>query len=218
VKPVYRHPSVVAEHRTEIMQLIRRGWTQTEIATKFGIAQETVSKDYRMILKEWREQRVELAADEIETKLAEYREIRSEAWAAWERSKLDAEKETHVTGDSFSTTTRTKEGRTPANEYLRTVLNCLQAERELLGLDVVKEVHVKGQYLTAQVNWSDLAQHVPDHGPVPDLIEQSVRAALTPVGEVTMMNHTGHENSQALPTDAPPAGVFLPQEGGGRSE
>jgi hypothetical protein len=198
VKPVPRHPSEVAEHRKEIMRLMRRGWTQDMIAEQLGIAQETVSKDYRMILKEWHAQRTEMVEEEVTAKLAEYLEIRTEAWAAWERSKIDAEKVVNADGPGYSTETKTREGRIPANEYLRTVLNCLQAERELLGLDAVKEVKVQGRYVTAQLNWADLAQQVPDTGPVPDLIEQSVQRALDELSPVVIINTT--HDPQALPS------------------
>lgn len=80
----------------EVAKLDRRGHTQHEIrkalAATFGlkVGQPMVSiylKEIRTnYVREQSEQRAELVAEKIE----QYREVRREAWAAWERSKKNS--------------------------------------------------------------------------------------------------------------------------------
>lgn len=152
----------------EVAKLDRRGHTQHEIrkllASTLGVkvGQPMVS----IYLKEIRtnyvriqtEQRAELVAEKVE----QYREVRREAWAAWERSKRNSvrrvkessppppqrdEKLPGVRGFKRKDAAEpaeslrllkqivTQEGRLPANEYLATVMRTLEAECKLLGLE-----------------------------------------------------------------------------------
>jgi len=66
----------------------------------------------------------------------------------------------------------------PGNkDYLIQIIEILQAERELWGLDVAKEVKIKGTMTNTNLNWDVLAAAIPDSG-VPDVIEQEVRKGI----------------------------------------
>jgi hypothetical protein len=182
-----RHKSQRAEDRTALIGFIRRGYTQDQIAVALGVTQQQVSYDYKAVLKEWRERRVEETEALVQAKLAEYAEVKGEAWAAWERSKAEVKKtRSTVTGEGSSETEEVTP-QNPSSGYLAIVLQCIVAERELLGLDAPKQTHVKGEVVTQTIDWSVLARGIPDDGEVPDEVEAKIQKvlALRPVAEGT---------------------------------
>jgi predicted transcriptional regulator len=200
-----RSPREREMDRLEMVKLLRRGYTQQEVADIIGISQAQVCYDWKIVISKLRNES-DTARDElIAIKLEEYREIKREAWDAWERSKEDAErleedefcedrtcavcsgkgtngrggKCFNCQGNGFrkaqkATSKRlTREGKNPANEYLRTILSCVEAERELLGINPDKKVSGTLNVM----NWDLLANGIPD-GQVPDLIEQEIAKAV----------------------------------------
>lgn len=146
----------------ETARLLRRGVSKTEIARRLGVTRQQIVYDWRKLVEQLHEDREQDVTAGVAKKLAEYAEVKAEAWLGWERSKEDkrrqvAEKITTADGGSAaSSTSRTKalkqtEGRLPDHDYLAIVLRCLEAERELEGLDPPKEHRLSG----------------PDGGPIP---------------------------------------------------
>lgn len=137
-----------------IAKLDRRGYSQFEIAEEVGVSQPLVSKDLKLIRTRYVEDQKKAREEYVAEKLSMYAEIRKEAWAAYDRSKKVAVKEVeefittneeNVDGSYTSSEVRikrikTREGRLPANQYLTTIIQTLEAERELLGLDAPKKV------------------------------------------------------------------------------
>lgn len=152
-----------------------RGYTQTMISEAVGISQPMVSYNEKIARKRMIE-RLKAKQDEyVAEKLAQYEDIRREAWAAYEKSMRDSEKEveefaTYPDDGSSAAGSEvrikritTREGRLPNNQYLNTVMATLQAERELLGLDVEKK---QAQTVVNVFNFDMLAKSLSD--PVPD--------------------------------------------------
>ncbi len=164
--------------RKEMLKLLRRGWTKTDIAEKQGVSNGIISRDTREMLRWLRESRDESTHDHITIKLEEYGEVKREAWEAWERSKKPIRRmitETYVKDDG-STATRArydKVGHTGDKQYLEIVLKCLIAERELLALDPPKKVKLDAQI----INWDVLANGMPP-GPVPDMVEEAIKSVM----------------------------------------
>lgn len=140
------------EDHIELVGRMRlRGYTQTEIGKALGISQRMVSYNEAIVRKRMKE-RLQLDHDTlVKEKIAQYEDIRREAWAAYDKSQADAQKEveefaTHNDEDGGSLLSSevrikritTREGRLPSNAYLSTIMATLQAERELLGLDALK--------------------------------------------------------------------------------
>lgn len=177
-KPVpgaHKHsPTELEEVLERVAVLDRRGWTQHQIAREVSVSQPMVCGYLKKIRERYKTQQLQHREEAIEEKLEQYREIRREAWAAWERSKEDARSKTVQTtkappkkppngekGDAPDTGTLvesqarimeivTTEGRLPANPYLATIMETLKAERELLGLDQAKKVDVR----SVTVDWN----------------------------------------------------------------
>src|ERR1051325_5538044 len=152
--------------RVEVIRLLCRGWTKQQIAEKLKITTQMVLADYTAVMKELVEERTENVDQLRQLKLQEYREVKKEAWEAWERSKGDWQKRvteessgnSNTAGDtSFYKTILTTEGHLPSNEYLRTIVACIDSERELLGINPPKNVKVSGHV----VNWDVLVNALP---------------------------------------------------------
>jgi transcriptional regulator with XRE-family HTH domain len=179
-----RTPAQRVADRAETLSLLRRGWTQTDIAAKLGVSQSQVSYDWHMVARRMARDMEEDAKHLVLLKLEEYGEIKREAWKAWEDSKRE-----QVTLTTEETSTPASPGRrgtirrretsvlTPGMAgvgYLRLVLQCLEAERNLLGLDQAKKVQMGGR---VTLNWDILSQGIPEDG-VPDEVEAEIARAM----------------------------------------
>src|SRR4051794_27429024 len=95
MNPVPRQ--VTAEREARAWELRQRFRTERQIAAELGVDQSTVHKMLdrveRRLAEQLKEQALPLKAEQT----AQLREVAAEAFAAWERSKLDAELERTVT-------------------------------------------------------------------------------------------------------------------------
>jgi hypothetical protein len=148
-----------------IGRLDRRGYDIPEIADKLHISEDEVRKTIEEVHTKYMDEVMAQRAALTAEKRAQLRELRTEAWEAWERSKGDRErtvtetrpgalcpkckgqgKDARVKGrvcHQCSGTGRMKdskkliqvhEGRLPSNEYLKTIIETLREEAELLQL------------------------------------------------------------------------------------
>ena len=161
------------ERLTEIAALHRRGMTQVEIAEALGVSQPQIAYDLRIIQTRYQRTQLDARGALVAEKLAQYRDIRREAWLAWERSKEDAgmvveefvdANESDSTEGSERRIRRvvTKAGRLPNNQYLQTIMATHKAERELLGLDPEKPAaqNTLNVVVAGAEFWSGLAKQV----------------------------------------------------------
>lgn len=166
--------------RTKLIRMVSRDYSMEEIGRELNISTNRVYLEYKIILKQLRKERLDLTEEVIEQKLLEYKEIKREAWDAWERSKsshiITKSKQTSggMGGKLTYEDTQTTETRVGDNSYLAVVLECLKAEREIQGLDPEKKMRVSGNI----INWDILANGIPVDGPVPDLIENEIRKGM----------------------------------------
>lgn len=139
-----------------MVKLLRRGLSKTQIAEQLGVSRGQIVYDWKQVLARLQADRDKDAKATVAAKLEEYREVKAEAWAAWERSKEDKERRTAETvtetsgggeppGQSRTKAVKQIEGRLPDHDYLNTVLKCLEAERELEGLDPPKKLRLGGE-------------------------------------------------------------------------
>ncbi len=134
----------------EVARLDRRGWSQREIAERMNVSQQQVCYDLKMLRRRYAAAQKPETAAAVEEKRQQFREVRKEAWDAWERSKENREREVKekisgILGGEASATqklkaVRTIEGRLPENEYLRTILMTLREEAELDALYPPKKI------------------------------------------------------------------------------
>jgi hypothetical protein len=74
-------------------------------------------------------------------------------------------------------TTHTTIGRLGDSNYLRVIIDCLKAERDLMGLNPSLKMKVKGEHrIDGNISWDMIMQGIPD-GPVPDVVENALHQA-----------------------------------------
>lgn len=181
------------EDYAAIARLDRMGYSQREIAARVGLTQGQVCQDIKQIKKRYQTAALGERSAQLVEKLLQYRDVRAEAFEAWEDSKkpgikvveeqvLTRTKERDPDGDPalqpddepemlLTKIVTTREESLPRNEYLGTILKTIEGERELLGLDAPKKVDLKSQVFS----WDMLAEALPPSGgPVPDRIEEEL--------------------------------------------
>ena len=131
------------EALARVADLDRMGYGQVAMARMLGVSQPQVCYDLKAVRSRYRETQLAKVEEAVNEKLAQLRDVRCEAWEAWERSK--------------------EEGKLPDSGFLAIVLKALQAERDLLGLDAPKEVNAASTPLTPPINWDMLCGGVPSY-------------------------------------------------------
>jgi hypothetical protein len=173
-----RHPKARELDKPTIVSLMRRGWTQQMIGEHLGLDQSTISY-------EWRKIRAQMAAQlEGDTKeiigatLEELAEVKRESWYGWDRSKRRGKKKTVEVSSSGNSErekeSTTVEARTGDPRFLQAILNCIQSERELRGIDAPKKQDAR----VLTLNWDELVKQLPAE--VVDDIEARIAAVSAP--------------------------------------
>jgi transposase len=148
------------DRRQSIAQLYVQGLSQRDIAKRVKVNQGTVSRDLAAIRETWLESATRDFSTRKAEELAKIDAMESEAWAAWQRSKEDWQRNTKEKIESTGATTEEQgkekrgtpaaggnrmkvsvatEGRLPAHEYMRIVQWCIGKRCEILGLDAPKK-------------------------------------------------------------------------------
>lgn len=144
----------------EIARLLRRGYSHREIAVKLKLSAQQVGIDVKTLMERCREESLNDIVAHRERILSEYREVKKEAWEAWEKSKNDRYKRTEETSTSAIRSggriIETTEEGLPSSEHLRTVMSCLTAERDILGVDAPKQVEARVE----TINWDIIAGEI----------------------------------------------------------
>lgn len=169
------------------------------IAEKFKVSPAQISCDWKIIVKQLREEATGEIKELIALKLEEYAEVKREMWEAWEKSKANQEErveEDIANNRGGQTKTSVKErGSCGDPKFIAIIMECLKQESNLQALNPAKEI--RGS-LTTSINWDVLAQGIPLDGPVPDEVEAEIRKAL------------GYSPEAATPT---PANTVITEEG-----
>lgn len=147
----------VEELRLQYMELKQEAWA----------AWEKSKEDSR---KEEKVQALSLSPEQRRHQAAEKRQDLKEA------QNKDAQAKYNPLRPKMRTVkiVKIREGRLPATEYLRIILMCLEAEREMEAIDPPRKVKVTGTVNT--INWDILSQGIPE-GSVPDEIEAELQRA-----------------------------------------
>lgn len=145
----------IEERLNEVSRLRRRGHSVEDVATMMNLSIQKVYLAIRKIYKKYEAQQVESRGAYVQEQLDKLADVRLEAWKAWERSQLKAEKVVEELGcvedddGGFAESLHrmriinTVEGRIGENAYLVTILRTFEAERQLLGLDAPKQVNAE---------------------------------------------------------------------------
>lgn len=172
-----------ASHRTrmqreadmaEVAKLMRRGMSLTQIA-------KTMNRSVGGVQKDWAKLLTRIHADqEADTQAgvalmkAQIKEVQVEAWAAYERSKVEFEKVIEEESNGMgpmsggrTKTTRITENRGPGSEWLSLVMKCIQEINDLNGYYPKQSIDVN----TNVFNWDIFAD---EDEIVEDVIEAEI--------------------------------------------
>jgi hypothetical protein len=220
VPPNQRTPMQKEIDRTELARLLRRGYSLAEAAKQLGLNAGIVERDWIRMLKDLRNRRANDAQEKVDVILEEYAEIKKEAWDAWDKSKKPFQKvmkeqttsgKKHLSVDSdgdeivdknnpdtMERVQTTVEWQCGDPRFLQVVANCLEAERELQGLNPPKQVGVRA----AIISWDDIQQGLDMTGDVQDVIEgKIVEAATRAMVEYTATGEGGKDRAGKPKTD-----------------
>jgi predicted transcriptional regulator len=170
----------------DVAKLSRRGYSQQRIAVELGLGMSTVNRYVRLAKQRYMGVQEEEIYLRVQEKLAQYRDVMVECWEAWEQSKghcvqnmieqvIEALERRGFDTDGVVISPHV---RLPSTQFLRIIMDCLQAERDLLGLDSPKEIQATVQ----TINWDSLAAGI-GSGPVPDDVERVIEGVVLGIGE-----------------------------------
>ena len=161
----------------EMPGLLRRGWTKARCAQKFGVSAAQVTQDWKEVQRRLDDVRNKDANALRFKSMEEIGEVKLEAWQAWEKSKEDAKSRSVTTEDFIGQdgapyqkvkVVEAVEGRIPANQYLQTILSCIEQERKIEGIDKAKDGTDTGANMTL-INWGPMFQGPPERTGADDL-------------------------------------------------
>ncbi|PJF39413.1 MAG: hypothetical protein CUN54_08770 [Phototrophicales bacterium] len=145
-----------------------KGYTQHEIAERFGVSQAQVSNDLSEIRRRWMERSITSYGQHVAEQLAKIDRLEREYWQAYERSL--AEKRTTELSTSVVEARRAEaekrqprpdeikiktEKRDGGSEYLRGIQWCIDRRIKLLGLDMPQRIEITDWRKEAQAHGFD---------------------------------------------------------------
>ena len=125
----------LAERRRRVADFYLEGWSQRAIAGELGVAQSTVSSDFKALEREWRASGVRDFDSARGLELKKLERLEREAWGGWQRSQEPLES-TRVVQDAGGKRAE-KQVRQQHGDprFLEQIQRCIAARRALLGLD-----------------------------------------------------------------------------------
>lgn len=151
-KKDYRTPTEAERDRREISRLYLKGMYQTDIAEKLGLSQPTVSRDIKLLIEEWKVERVYDINEAKARELAKVDNLELEYWDAWRRSQENAEKEIKkakgITKDGKNVNQEVQkisEGQVGDPRFLTGIQWCIERRCLILGVDAPKKTELTGK-------------------------------------------------------------------------
>jgi hypothetical protein len=164
-----RKPFQIHKDRVEIATLYLQGKLQFEIAQilstdqarGYTLTQQTISRDLKMIQRDWQRSTIVKFDEARAQELAKIDNLEREYWRAWERSKTEkkhSEKE-KTEGMQLKEVTRVEKWELIGDHrFLEGIQWCINRRCELLGLDAPKRMHIFEEDLLSKINWDSLTR------------------------------------------------------------
>lgn len=126
----------ITRRQERVADLYLQGFTQKQIAVRLVVHQSTISRDLAHVRAEWKASRIR-DFDELQTiEIEKIDRVEREAWAAWERSKLDLRKRSKTTGEDGGAVIKREVIRRDGDpRFLAIVERCIERRCALMGLD-----------------------------------------------------------------------------------
>jgi len=135
-------------NKAAVSRLLVRGWRQCDIARKLKLAPSTVSQYRKEIQQEFSDEASDSVRLDRDREIAKLDEIEKEAWAEWERSKMEGVK-TKVADVAGKRTTERLTAEQGANTvYLTTILKCNERRCKILGIEAPDALKIEAKIET----------------------------------------------------------------------
>lgn len=127
--------------RETIATLRLKAYTLQQIVDETGLSKSTVQRVLRELLAEW-QARAASATDEIKAaELAKLDALERDAWAEWERSKMEWSKRSVKTGGPNGKETKVEKGEQCGDpRYLNVILGIHERRARLLGIEAPQKI------------------------------------------------------------------------------
>ena len=161
--PSSQHEARAAERRQHVAKLYLQGKYQAEIARQLGVSQQQISKDLRMLHRQWRASAMRDFDARQEQELAKIDLLERTAWEAWERSLHpreltltehteggdvpDEHGKVHPKSPIRRASVR-RENQVGDPRFLERIDKCIERRCAILGLEAPKRFHVDWDRLT----------------------------------------------------------------------
>jgi hypothetical protein len=177
-RPGAKHKTKLDREATmeRVARLERMGYSTRQIGERLGFSHVQISLYEKELKRRYTESQLDNRAALVEEAADRYREIKGEAREAWDRSQRSEDDDVRRAGDAA---------------FLKVMMDCEKAERELRGLDAPTKQDVRAAVVgvnvaraeglpraeSGVVDWSALSGRPPVTDPVDDA---EVRPALPP--------------------------------------
>lgn len=144
-----RSSGELARDRRRISDLYLRGWLQADIAKEIDRSDATVSRDIKVLQRDWLKSAL-IDFDQAKAReLAKIDDLERTYHEAWERSCEDAETTTQkMIGDSKTgrkEMSKTAKGQAGDPRFLQGILQCIDRRCKLLGVDAPQRKEITGK-------------------------------------------------------------------------
>ena len=164
-----RKPFQIHKDRVEIATLYLQGKRQFEIAQilstdqarEYTLTQQTISRDLKMIQRDWQRSAIIKFDEARAQELAKIDNLEREYWRAWERSKTEKKQtvKQRTEGAELKELTRVQEWEAIGDHrFLEGIQWCINRRCELLGLDAPKRMRIFEEDLLSKINWDSLTK------------------------------------------------------------
>ena len=144
-----RKKSQTERDRRAIARMYLQGMTQTDIARELTLSQPTVSREIKVLIQEWKVERVYDINEAKARELAKVDNLELEYWEAWKRSQSDAvtktKKAIQEKGSTKQQAEERVEGQVGDARFLAGVQWCIERRCLILGVDAPKKTELTGK-------------------------------------------------------------------------
>jgi len=138
VKPARK--LAIVQRRQKVADLFLQGWGQEAIGRELGISQPQVAGDLKKVSESWRQSAIRDFDAARDQELARLQRLEREAWSAWERSQQPSQTAVVDGQVGAQRAKRTVKHQHGDARFLDVVLRCIEARRQLLGLDAPAKI------------------------------------------------------------------------------
>ena len=154
-----RKPSQIERDRRVIARMYLKGRVQAEIAAELKINQSTVSRELKLLVEEWKVERVYDISEWKQRELAKIDSLELEYWLAWERSQKDAlvrsKKAIQEAGNTKQEAFERTEVMVGDPRFLNGVQWCIDKRCAIIGVEAPKRIAADPQ-TNINIDWDEL--------------------------------------------------------------